>query len=64
MDNDIHIKGADLCERCRYSEERCEPPGKCERCQRREITIPGQMQCLCNTVRFGTPCQNFEEADG
>lgn len=64
MDNDIHIKSADLCERCRYSEERCEPPGTCERCQHRKSTILGYQQCLCDSVRDGTPCEYFEEADG
>lgn len=35
MDNDIHIKSKDLCERCVYSDEFCEPYIDCKFCGQR-----------------------------
>ena len=58
----MYIKSADLCERCKYSAEICEPPRTCERCPHRRITILGYRQCLCDAVQDGAPCEYFEEA--
>lgn len=64
MDNDIHIKSADLCERCVYSDEFCEPYIDCQFCGQRMYASDAQYGCCCDTVKTGTPCPYFREAEG
>lgn len=54
---EIHIKSADLCERCRWAIDRC--MDLCEGC-RMQV---GYSVCKCETVADGTPCPYFEEEE-
>ena len=60
MDNDIHIKSKDLCERCEYSYFlHCFERG-CNRCCGCEME--GGDKCKCIAIQVGTPCPYFKEA--
>lgn len=64
MDNDIHIKSADLCERCVYSYKFC--PHNCSNCRQLMYASAdlSHIRCRCDTIQFGTPCPYFDEAKG
>ena len=60
---DDQIKNPDLCERCRYSDELCEAPRSCTGCKQ-HINAPTILYlCRCDTVKDGTVCKYFEEAE-
>lgn len=61
--SDNRIKSADLCERCKYSEELCEPLNSCDNCKQRSVHPAGIPLCKCDGIRTGTPCPDFEEAE-
>ena len=61
---DDQIKSRELCERCRYSDELCETPRSCASCKQ-HINAPTVLYlCRCDTVKAGTVCKYFEEAEG
>ena len=61
MDNDTHIKSKDLCERCVYSDEFCEPYKDCKFCAQRMYASNQRHGCRCDTIQAGTPCPYFED---
>ena len=60
MDNEIHIKSKDLCERCVYSDEFCEAL-ECKFCAQRMYASNQRHGCRCDTIQAGTPCPYFED---
>lgn len=60
---DNPIKSPDLCERCRYSAEICEPLETCADCPQHSFTVFGMPLCNCDLIKTGTPCPYFKEVE-
>lgn len=58
----VHIKSADLCNRCRYAFDRhCSEKmqGNCAGCV---MDVTWKLRgCKCLTIKVNTPCPYFEE---
>lgn len=53
------IKSRDLCERCSYGNCYFVSEEYCRGCE----LLTGD-KCYCNTIRYKTPCEKFEDKDG